>query len=62
MPNLRGQHYGYLVLQMQRMAHAQRANISEDLHRMFGTYADEEFEAVADYLTRWSPSASENHR
>ncbi len=53
-PNLRGQHYGYLLDQMQRMARSQRANISEDLHRMFSTYADEEFQAVADYLTRWS--------
>jgi cytochrome c553 len=54
-PNLRGQHYGYLVDQMQRMARAQRGNISEDLHRMFTTYANEEFQAVADYLTRWTP-------
>jgi cytochrome c553 len=54
-PNLRGQHYGYLVEQMQRMARAQRGNISEDLHRMFTSYATEEFQAVADYLTRWTP-------
>ncbi len=53
-PNLRGQHYGYMVQQMQRMARAQRANISDDLHRMFTSYADEEFQAVADYLTRWN--------
>lgn len=54
-PNLRGQHYGYLVDQMLRMAKAQRTNINEDLHRMFTTYSSEEFQAVADYLTRWSP-------
>lgn len=54
-PNLRGQHYGYMVEQMRRMARAQRGNVSEDLHRMFTTYADEEFQAVADYLTHWSP-------
>lgn len=54
-PNVRGQHYGYLVDQMQRMARAQRGNISEDLHRMFTSYANEEFQAVADYLTRWTP-------
>lgn len=54
-PNLRGQHYSYLLDQMLRMAKAQRANISEDLHRMFTTYSSEEFQAVADYLTRWSP-------
>jgi cytochrome c553 len=53
-PNLRGQHYGYLVEQMQRMARNQRGNISDDLHRMFTTYADVEFQAVADYLSRWS--------
>lgn len=53
-PNLRGQHYGYLVQQMQRMAQAQRGNISDDLHRIFTTYAVEEFEAVGDYLTRWT--------
>lgn len=52
-PNLRGQHYSYMVEQMQRMARATRGNISEDLHRMFATYADEEFRAVADYLTHW---------
>ncbi len=54
-PNLRGQHYSYLVDQMLRMAKTQRANISEDLHRMFTTYSEEEFQAVADYLTRWNP-------
>lgn len=54
-PNLRGQHYDYLFEQMQRMARAQRGNISEDLHRMFTAYSNEEFQAVADYLTRWSP-------
>lgn len=54
-PNLRGQHYSYLLSQMQQMARAQRANISEDLHRMFTTYSNEEFQAVADYLTRWTP-------
>ncbi len=53
-PNLRGQHYGYLLEQMRRMARAQRANVSDDLHRMFTSYADTEFEAVADYLARWS--------
>jgi cytochrome c553 len=52
-PNLRGQHYGYLREQMRRMAHAKRANISDDLHRIFTGYSDEEFAAVADYLTRW---------
>lgn len=51
-PNLRGQHYGYLVKQMTAMAQSSRSNISEDLHRMFTTYALEEFEAVADYLTQ----------
>jgi len=51
-PNLRGQHYGYLVEQMQRMAGAKRTNVSEDLHRMFSTYSTDEFAAVADYLTR----------
>lgn len=54
-PNLRGQHYSYLVDQMRRMARLQRGNVSEDLHRMFTTYADEEFQAVSDYLTRWTP-------
>lgn len=51
-PNLRGQHYSYLLSQMRDMARARRANVSEDLHRMFTTYADEEFQAVADWLTR----------
>lgn len=53
-PNLRGQHYGYLVKQLQFMAQRRRNNISEDLHWMFTTYADTEFEAVADFLTRTS--------
>ena len=53
-PNLRGQHYGYLVEQMQRMARAQRGNISEDLHRMFTSYTDTEFQSVADCLSRWT--------
>ena len=54
-PNLRGQHYGYLIEQMGRMATAQRANVSDDLHRMFTTYTESEFQSVADYLTRWRP-------
>lgn len=53
-PNLRGQHYSYLVDQMQRMAGAKRTNVSEDLHRMFTSYSKDEFAAVADYLTHWA--------
>ena len=53
-PNLRGQHYSYLLEQLQRMARAQRSNVSEDLHRMFTLYSTEEFAAVADYLSRWN--------
>jgi cytochrome c553 len=53
-PNLRGQHYTYLREQLQRMAQAKRNNVSEDLHRMFTTYSNQEFDAVADYLTRWN--------
>jgi cytochrome c553 len=52
-PNLRGQHYDYLVEQMQRMAGAKRTNVSEELHRMFSSYSQDEFAAVADYLARW---------
>jgi cytochrome c553 len=52
-PNLRGQHYGYLLEQMRRVAGAQRANVSDDLHRMFTTYTESEFQSVADYLARW---------
>lgn len=54
-PSLRGQHYSYLLEQMQQMARSRRGNISEDLHRMFTTYSGEELQAMADYLTRWSP-------
>lgn len=54
-PNLRGQHYGYLLEQMRSMATAQRTNVSDDLHRMFTTYTESEFVVVADYLSRWQP-------
>lgn len=54
-PSLRGQHYGYLLEQMQQMARAGRGNLSEDLHRMFASYSSEEFQAMADYLSRFSP-------
>jgi cytochrome c553 len=57
-PNLRGQHYSYLLTQMREMANTQRANVSEDLHRMFTTYADEEFQAVADWLTHSSAQSN----
>jgi cytochrome c553 len=57
-PNLRGQNYSYLLTQMRQMANAQRTNVSEDLHRMFTTYADEEFQAVADWLTHLSAQSS----
>lgn len=58
-PNLRGQHYSYLTGQMQKMARGGRNNISDDLHRTFATYADSEFEAVADFLTRTSAPGSQ---
>lgn len=53
-PNLRGQHYPYLVEEMRQMAATQRRNVSEDLHRVFTTYSAEELQAVADHLARWS--------
>ena len=51
-PNLRGQHYEYLLKQMHTMADGSRNNISEDVHRVFTIYAPSELEAVTDYISR----------
>ena len=51
-PTLRGQHYEYLLIQMQSMAAGRRNNVSEDLHQIFTAYAPQELEAVADYISR----------
>jgi cytochrome c553 len=51
-PTLRGQHYEYLLKQMQMMADGSRNNVSEDLHRVFTMYAPQELDAVADYISR----------
>jgi cytochrome c553 len=51
-PSLRGQHYSYLVGQMEKLAEGRRHNVDEDLVRFWRSLEDQDVRATADYLSR----------
>lgn len=51
-PALNGQHYAYLLGQMQQLAADRRHNVDEDLQRFLRSFDEEDIEGVADYLSR----------
>jgi cytochrome c553 len=54
-PRLAGQHYGYLVKQIDMMIGDARLNASWDHSKLLGSLTDEEKIGVADYLARLTP-------
>lgn len=51
-PSLRDQNYGYLVVQMDRIAAGSRHNIDGNLARFMRSFDDTDIDGVADYLSR----------
>jgi cytochrome c553 len=60
-PRLGGQHFAYLVRQIQAMAAGQRPNAGFEHAALFKDLTDDEVAAVADYVSRLNPAqATEN--
>jgi cytochrome c553 len=57
-PRLAGQHYGYLVKQMDTMIGGSRFNVSWDHSKLIESLGDKEITGVADALSRVQPPAS----
>ncbi len=55
-PRLAGQHYTYLMKQIDAMVGGYRANVSWDHAQMLASLKDEEMTGVADYLSRLNSS------
>ena len=51
-PSLRGQHYTYLVAQLEKLAEGRRHNVDEDLVRFWRSLEQQDVRATADYLSR----------
>ena len=51
-PSLRQQHYGYLKIQMHKLATGYRHNVDEELMQFIGSFDDHDIEGIADYLSR----------
>jgi cytochrome c553 len=58
MPRVAGQHYRYLVKQIDMMIGGARFNVSWDHSKLLESLTDEEITGVADYLARQQPPAS----
>ena len=54
-PRLAGQHYVYLLRQLQDTAHDRRPGMNPAHVQMLGRLSPEEMRGVADYLSRVSP-------
>ena len=57
-PRLAGQHYAYLVKQIDMMIRGTRFNMSWDHSILLKRLTDEEIAGVADYVARLSPAAN----
>ncbi len=54
-PLLQGQHYPYLLRQMQWIKNGQRKNGDEDMVKTLASYSNRDMQAVADYISRIKP-------
>jgi cytochrome c553 len=54
-PRLAGQHYGYLVKEMDMMIGGARFNVAWDHSKLLESLRDEEITGIADYLARLKP-------
>lgn len=57
-PRLAGQHYGYLVKQIDMMIRGTRFNLSWDHSTLLKSLTDQEIAGVADYVARLNPQAN----
>jgi cytochrome c553 len=57
-PMLAGQHYLYLARQIREIRDGQRENANRTMRRELRGYSDADVDAVADYVSRLSPSAA----
>lgn len=57
-PRLAGQHYGYLVRQIDMMNRGTRFTSSGDHAKLLESLTDEEISGVADHLSRLRPDAN----
>jgi cytochrome c553 len=58
-PRLGGQHYGYLLRQMYDSVDGRRPNLSPTHRGEIGPLSFEEVKALADYLSRFTPHATQ---
>jgi len=56
-PRLAGQHYGYLVKQIDMMIQGTRFNLSWDHSKLLKSLTDEEVAGVADHVARLTPDS-----
>ncbi len=56
-PLLQGQHYPYLLRQMQWIKNGQRKNGDADMAKVLSAYSIQDMQAVADYISRIKPPA-----
>ncbi len=61
-PSLRGQHFGYLKIQMRKLAAGRRHNVDADLVRFLSGFDEHEIDATADYLSRLEGPARDRKR
>jgi cytochrome c553 len=54
-PRLAGQHYGYLVKQIEMMIAGERRNVHADHPKLLDTLTGEDISGVADFLARLDP-------
>lgn len=57
-PRLAGQHYGYLLRQLQETAINQRPGMGDDHVKLLNKFSAAQLRGVADYLSRVSPDLS----
>jgi cytochrome c553 len=56
-PRLAGQHYGYVIKQIDMMIRGTRFNMSWDHSKLLKSLTDQEINGVADYVARLRPDA-----
>ena len=54
-PRVQGQHYAYLLRQLQWIRDGKRRNVFPGMSRRLKNLSDEDFEAMSDYISRLKP-------
>ena len=58
-PRIQGQHYKYLLRQLRWIRDGKRRNVYRGMIRRMRRFSDQDFEAVADYVSRLRPPQSD---